>query len=119
MVLMGCDNHAQSQESGTTDLQKQIIGKWWSDDKWLNAPFSLVTLYEDGRFTRFNTNIPHLALGEGYWRVTNNWVTLTPDRNGMPVDSLEEFKVDHISDRDMVFTNSNEDLRINLKKYGA
>ena len=104
------------QAANDAHLHRQMIGSWWSDDRWILQPFSRVTFYEDGRFTRTNANIQIGAMHEGYWRVTNKWVFLTVNRNGLLTDSLMTFKVDSVTDHEMVLTNSIERLRIRLTK---
>jgi len=117
IVLVACSSRAQSQELSATNLHKQIVGTWWSDDRWLGAPFSLVTFYDDGRYTRTNTNITVLAGNGGYWRVAGtNEVILTPQRNAMPTDPIQVFQVDHITDHNMVFTERVDKFSIHFVK---
>ena len=116
ILLIGCRHPEPIQKPREADLRQRIVGTWWSGDQWITEPFSFVTFYPDGRFTRSSTNGPIGAMPNGYWRVTNKTVTMTVGRDALPADSLQIFTIDRITDHGMVFTNSIEKLRIGFTR---
>jgi hypothetical protein len=105
LVIAGTFAMASPKQSSTTDLERKMIGTWWSDDQWVTEPFSSLTIYDDGRFTRSRTNGQITFMPKGYWRVSDRMVLLTPQRDSLPVDSLQQFTVAHVTDHEMVLTN--------------
>ncbi len=105
IALTGCRSPAQVEAKAEAKLHRQIEGKWSSEDKWLGQPFSHVTFYEDGSFTRTNADIANMAMGRGYWRLHKSAIILTVQKGGLPPDPLVVFQVVNVTDRSMTFTN--------------
>ncbi|PWU18971.1 MAG: hypothetical protein C5B50_07680 [Verrucomicrobia bacterium] len=116
-MVVGCRHPQPGAAESEVRLANHLIGTWWSGDRWLTEPFSFVTFSANGRFTRCSTNGPIGAMPSGYWRISHtNAITFTVEPGTMPPDSLMVFRVDRITDHEMVFSNSVEARRIRFSR---
>jgi len=116
-LAMGCRHLGPDGRVSEAHFRQQIVGTWWSGDRWITEPFSFVTFFPDGRFTRSSTNGQIASMPTGYWRVGHtNGITFTVERDTLPAASFMVFRVDHITDHSMVFTNRVEGRRISFTR---
>lgn len=116
-LVTGCRNAQPKPTVTEAYLRQRIIGTWWSGDQWITEPFSFVTFFPDGRFTRSSTNGPIGSMRQGYWRVGHtNAITFTVEPGALPAADFMVFRMDQITGHRMVFSNSIGNGRIEFTR---